>query len=89
VPDAPIETAHVGEVRRLRVSPESRQRGVATALMRELTLWAATAGMSSLVLNTTVAQLPALAFYKGLGFREIGRTYIDVYELVWMHLLIV
>jgi ribosomal protein S18 acetylase RimI-like enzyme len=83
-----MKTAHVGEVRRLRVSPEWRRRGVATALMRELISWSTTAGLSSLVLNTTAAQLPALALYRGLSFREIGRSYLDVYELVWMHLTV-
>jgi hypothetical protein len=39
-------------------------------------------GPRSLVLNTTSAQLAALALYRGLGFREIGRSYLDVYELV-------
>jgi hypothetical protein len=46
----------------------------------------ATDGLRSLVLNTTSAQLPALALYAGLGFREIGRSYLDVYELVWMQM---
>jgi ribosomal protein S18 acetylase RimI-like enzyme len=80
------QTADVGEVRRLRVLPEWRRRGVATALMSELISWSATAGLRGLVLNTTAAQLPALALYRSLGFREIGRSYLDVYELVWMHL---
>ena len=42
--------------------------------------------LGGLVLNTTAAQLPALALYRSLGFREIGRSYLDVYELVWMRL---
>lgn len=79
-----IRTARVGEVRRLRVAPEWRRRGVATALMRELISWSASSGLRTLVLNTTAAQLPALALYRGLGFREIGRSYLDVYELVWL-----
>ena len=80
------QTADVGEVRRLRVLPEWRRRGVATALMSELISWSARARLRGLVLNTTAAQLPALALYRSLGFREIGRSYLDVYELVWMHL---
>ena len=39
------QTADVGEVRRLRVLPEWRRRGVATALMSELISWSATAGL--------------------------------------------
>lgn len=81
-----IQAARVGEVRRLRVSPEWRRRGVATALMRELMSFSAADGLRSLVLNTTSAQVPALALYGGLGFREIGRSYLDIYERVWMRL---
>ena len=52
--------------------------------MRELISWSASSGLRTLVLNTTAAQLPALALYRGLGFREIGRSYLDLYELVWL-----
>jgi len=79
---------HLGEVRRLRVAPAWRRRGVATALMRVLIGWAARHQLSSLVLNTTSAQGPALALYASLGFQEIGRSYLGVYELVWMRLLL-
>jgi ribosomal protein S18 acetylase RimI-like enzyme len=81
-----IQTVRLGEVRRLRVAPEWRRRGVATALMRELISFSAANGLQGLVLNTTSAQIAALALYAGLGFREIGRSYLDVYELVWMRL---
>jgi hypothetical protein len=79
-----VRTADMGEVRRLRVAPKWRRRGVATALMRGLIRWSIARGLRSLVLNTTAAQLPALALYRSLGIREIGRTYLGVYELVWM-----
>jgi ribosomal protein S18 acetylase RimI-like enzyme len=45
-------------------------------------------GLRSLVLNTTVAQLPALALYRKLGFNELGRSYLGSYELVWMQRLV-
>jgi ribosomal protein S18 acetylase RimI-like enzyme len=38
----------------------------------------------ALVLNTTSAQLPALAMYRRLGFTEVGRCFLGPYELVWM-----
>jgi len=38
----------------------------------------------SLVLNTTAAQIPALAFYRRIGFQEVGRSYLGAFELVWM-----
>jgi ribosomal protein S18 acetylase RimI-like enzyme len=81
-----VDNARVGEVRRLRVSPQRRRLGVGTALMCELISFSARDGLRSLLLNTTSGQLPALALYASLGFREIGRSYLDVYELVWMHL---
>jgi len=42
--------------------------------------------LSGLVLNTTSAQIPALAFYSRFGFQELGRSYLGAYELVWMYL---
>jgi hypothetical protein len=54
--------------------------------MSELISFSATDGLRSLVLNTTSAQPPALALYASLGFREIGRSHLDVYELVWLRL---
>jgi RimJ/RimL family protein N-acetyltransferase len=80
----------VGEVRRLRVAPEWRRRGLGTALMQELIRWSVdTQRLRTLVLNTTAAQLPALALYARLGFHELGRSYLGSYELVWMGLTLV
>lgn len=77
----------VGEIRRLRVAHEWRRHGVVTALTRELIAASVeTLGLSGLVLNTTAAQIPALAFYRALGFQELGRSWLAAYELVWMHL---
>jgi ribosomal protein S18 acetylase RimI-like enzyme len=80
-------SAHLGEVRRLRVDPAWRRRGVAIALMRELMTFSSQPehAFPALVLNTTSAQLPALALYGKLGFAEVGRCFLGPYELVWMH----
>jgi ribosomal protein S18 acetylase RimI-like enzyme len=84
-----IESGNVGEVRRLRVAPEWRRCGFATALMQELVNSSIYSfGLRSLVLNTTAAQLPALALYLKLGFNELGRSYLGSYELVWMQRLV-
>jgi ribosomal protein S18 acetylase RimI-like enzyme len=80
--------AEIGEIRRLRVAPEWRRQGVATALMREASRWSTSHGLRGLVLNTTAAQVPALALYRKLGFQEVGRSYLGTYELVWMRLLL-
>jgi hypothetical protein len=45
-------------------------------------------GFRSLVLNTTAAQIPALALYGKLGFHELGRSYLGSYEPVWMQRLL-
>jgi ribosomal protein S18 acetylase RimI-like enzyme len=84
-----VSSGDVGEIRRLRVALEWRRRGVATALTRQLiTASVDSLRLRSLVLNTTSAQIPALAFYRRLGFQELGRSYLGAYELVWMHLQI-
>ncbi|MDQ6673142.1 MAG: GNAT family N-acetyltransferase [Chloroflexota bacterium] len=84
-----ISSGDVGEIRRLRVALEWRRRGVATALTRHLTTASVESlRLRSLVLNTTAAQIPALAFYRRLGFKELGRSCLGAYELVWMHLQI-
>jgi ribosomal protein S18 acetylase RimI-like enzyme len=80
-----IECGNVGEVRKLRVAHEWRRCGLATALMQELVNSSISSfGLRSLVLNTTAAQIAALALYTELGFHELGRSYFGSYELVWM-----
>jgi GNAT superfamily N-acetyltransferase len=81
-----IASSDAGEIRRLRVAHEWRRRGVATALTRELLAAAESLRLRSLVLNTTAAQIPALAFYRQFGFQELGRSYLGDFELVWLHL---
>jgi ribosomal protein S18 acetylase RimI-like enzyme len=84
-----VASGEVGEMRRLRVAVEWRRCGVATALTRQSIAAAVESlRLRSLVLNTTAAQLPALAFYHRLGFQELGRSYLGAYELVWMHLAV-
>jgi GNAT superfamily N-acetyltransferase len=74
----------VGELRRMRVAPEWRRRGVASALLSAGHDYAASNGIEQLVLNTTSAQIPALQLYTKHGFRELTRTYLGSYELVWL-----
>jgi RimJ/RimL family protein N-acetyltransferase len=84
-----IESGSVGEVRRLRVAPEWRRCGLGTALMHELINSATFSfGFRRLVLNTTAAQIPALALYARFGFHELGRSYLGAYELVWLERLL-
>jgi ribosomal protein S18 acetylase RimI-like enzyme len=61
------------EVLRVRVHPATRRRGIGRALMTELERRAARAGLRSASLDTATNQPEAMAFYLGLGYREVGR----------------
>ena len=86
MPDVPrwVQSGSVGELRRMRVAPEWRRRGVASALLATALDYSASHGLEKLVLNTTAAQIPALALYQKHGFVQLTRTYLGVYELVWL-----
>ena len=74
----------VAELRRLRVDSEWRRVGVGTTLNQTALEWARGKGFREVVLNTTSAQIPALALYSKLGFQEIFRSFVGAYELIWM-----
>jgi ribosomal protein S18 acetylase RimI-like enzyme len=61
------------EVLRVRVHPATRRRGVGRALMAELERRAALLGMTALHLDTATNQPDAMAFYRSLGYQEVGR----------------
>lgn len=61
------------EVLRVRVHPAMRRRGVGRAVMIELERRAIERGHSELWLDTTTEQPEAIAFYRALGYEEIGR----------------
>ena len=74
----------VAELKRLRVADDMRRRGVGTRLTQAVIDWCRAHGFPTLVLNTTAPQKPAIALYKRLGFRELERTFLGKYELVWL-----
>jgi len=76
----------VAELRHLRVAPELSRQGIGTRLTRTVIEWCANHGFGILFLDTTSAQIPALNLYRKLGFREVGRSFYDKYELVWHEL---
>lgn len=80
------QRGRVVELRRLRVAPEARRRGLGTRLSQTVIEWARTQRYDLLVVNTTTPQLPARRLYAGLGFHEKGISFIGRYELVWMEL---
>ncbi|MEV6521963.1 GNAT family N-acetyltransferase [Longispora sp. NPDC051575] len=61
------------EVLRVRVHPATRRQGVGRALMAALEDRAAASGLREMFLDTATNQPEAVAFYQGLGYREIGR----------------
>jgi ribosomal protein S18 acetylase RimI-like enzyme len=61
------------EVLRVRVHPATRRRGIGRALMSELERRAGRCGLRAMHLDTATNQPEAMAFYEGLGYREVGR----------------
>jgi len=62
---------HRAELERLFVERASRGRGIGTSLMHGLHSVARQNGRTLILLNTRRGE-PAEAFYKGLGYREVG-----------------
>lgn len=73
----------VAELHHLRVSPRHWRSGIGRRLVETVTDWASQQGYRMLVLNTTAPQWPARRLYESEGFRELGLSYLDRYELVW------
>lgn len=61
------------EVNRVRVHPAFRQQGFGSALMRALEDSARLLGFRELHLDTATNQPEAVAFYRSLGYKEVGR----------------
>ena len=80
VDDAPVgfalvdilaaDLAHLEEV---DVHPRHGQRGIGTALVREVCAWTRAAGFAQLTLTTFRAPRWNMPFYAGLGFVEVSR----------------
>lgn len=62
-----------GYITDVAVFPEFRRRGVARALLEELARRGRTMGLSFLTLEVRAANAPAIALYRGTGYREVGR----------------
>ncbi|MCC9166029.1 GNAT family N-acetyltransferase [Pontibacter harenae] len=60
-----------GEVKRMYVQPAYRGQGVATAVLKELELWAAELGYAHLILETGKAQPEAIALYTKCDYQTI------------------
>ena len=66
-------TSSQAEVLHIRVHPATRRRGIGRMLMTALEERAGELGFAELHLDTASNQPEAIAFYRGLGYTEIGR----------------
>lgn len=62
----------------LEVSPASRRKGAARALVRAAALWAAEAGADWLALAVTEANDPARGLYASLGLQAVGQYHYRI-----------
>lgn len=61
------------DVMNLAVAPKGRRRGIAKALLTELTGLLHKAGVEMLFLEVRASNAPAIALYEGFGFISVGR----------------
>jgi putative acetyltransferase len=59
------------ELKRMYVKPESRGRGIASSVLRELESWAAEKGALRMVLETGLGQPEAIGLYEKSGYARI------------------
>ena len=68
------------EVKRIRVDPRFRRRGLADDLMRALEDRARELGYSMLVLDTAADAIPAQLLFEKHGFRRVGTTVLAGFD---------
>lgn len=81
---------HIGEIRRLRVAPDMRNRGIGSRLVREALSFCRDRGFVKVILDTTVNQQAAITLFQRVGFRlnrkkisgerEKLEFYLDLYH---------
>jgi ribosomal-protein-alanine acetyltransferase len=62
-----------GEILNLAVKPQSRRKGLASKLVLALLQVFTRDGVSEAFLEVRSSNIAAISFYKGLGFRQIGK----------------
>lgn len=65
-------TAEEGEITNVAVAPQARRRGVARALIEELTAQLFKRGIDRIVLEVRVSNEPAIRLYGQAGFQTAG-----------------
>lgn len=78
--------AKTGEIKRMFVHPEHRNKGIANAVLLELELWAKELRFTSCMLETSFKLENAIALYKKFGYQQIPNygQYIGVESSVCM-----
>ena len=74
-----IVAGQVGRLVRVAVARDRRRAGMATALLKRVTDFAARAGVAELIAYTQPEWPDATAFYRSHGFTPYGRDEIDVH----------
>jgi len=75
-----------GEIKRMFVHPEHRNKGIANAVLQELEVWAKELQFTSCMLETSFKLENAIALYKKFGYQQIPNygQYIGVESSVCM-----
>ncbi|HSD13603.1 MAG TPA: GNAT family N-acetyltransferase, partial [Flavobacterium sp.] len=75
-----------GEIKRMFVHPDHRNKGIAMAVLEELEVWAKELHFTSCILETSFKLENAIALYKKVGYVQIPRygQYVGVESSVCM-----
>jgi GNAT superfamily N-acetyltransferase len=76
----------IATMTRLSVDPEFWRRGLGFSLIQTAADWCREHNYGIFVLNTTSPPHPAMSLYRKAGFREVGRSNLGKYEVVWFEL---
>ncbi|CAM3572305.1 GNAT family N-acetyltransferase [Flavobacterium saliperosum] len=78
--------SETGEIKRMFVHPEHRNKGIANAVLQELETWAKELCFTSCILETSVKLENAIALYTKFGYQQIPNygQYIGVESSVCM-----
>ncbi len=63
----------MADMMNIAVSPNCRRKGIAEALIKELTAYLTSRGVIGLMLEVRASNAPAIALYTKLGFIQAGR----------------
>ena len=72
------------EMKRVRVDPAYQRRGFGEEIVAHLEQRAREVGARAVHLDTTTGQKPAIAMYEKLGYEEIGRASLRLFDIVLM-----